>query len=195
MKLQLYYPFKTFFISQHFGETANLALYKANNIPITMHNGVDFVSPNIYVRASHNGTVVFAGEDGAGGLGVVVRTNEKYDYKDGQAYFKTIYWHLKTGTIRVKGGQQIKTGDILGEQDSTGLSTGDHLHYGLKPVQQGEEEWAWYNLEQNNGVMGAVDPMPYMNGIWAGAERFRILDILKSLGVSQSIIDKIKDLL
>ena len=190
-KLELWMPFKTYSISQKFGETANLAFYIANNIPITMHNGIDFVSPNSYVRASHDGTVVFAGEDGAGGLGVVIRTNEMFDYKDSQVYFKTIYWHLKTGTIQVRAGQQVFVGDILAEQDSTGLSTGNHLHYGLKPVVQGEQDWIWFNLEQDNGVMGAVDPTPYFNNRWAGDAKIMlsmIANLQEQIKILQQLI-------
>jgi len=196
MKLELYNPFKSFFISQKFGETAFMDFYRQHNIPITMHNGCDLVSGNIYVRAAHDGIVVFAGEDGSGGLGVVIRTNEMFDYKDGQAFFKSIYWHLKTNTIKVKGGQQVKAGDILAEQDSTGVSSGPHLHFGLKPVMQGEAEWIWYNLEQDNGVMGAIDPTPYMNGIWAGyAYKYEILNTLRNLGVSEYLIALIKSII
>lgn len=168
MKFELFYPFKTFVITQKFGETGLVPFYNSNGVNINKHNGVDFYSPNIYVRATHDGVVTFAGEDGSGGLGVVIRTNEKYDYKDGQYFMKTIYWHLAKGTIRVMAGDSIKVGDIIAEQDNTGLSTGKHLHFGLKPIYQGEQDWQWFNLEQDNGVMGAIDPQPYFNGMWAG---------------------------
>lgn len=111
--------------------------------------------------ASHDGIITFAGEDGSAGWGVVIRTNETYDYKGESVYFKTIYWHLLP-KIPVKSGQQVRIGEVIGYGDSTGYSTGPHLHFGLKPMKQGEEEWQWFNTEQNNGYGGAIDPEPYL---------------------------------
>ena len=43
-----------------------------------------------------------------------------------------MYCHLRSGTIRVKVGQKIKAGDILGGVGSTGYSTGNHLHLEIR---------------------------------------------------------------
>jgi murein DD-endopeptidase MepM/ murein hydrolase activator NlpD len=40
---------------------------------------------------------------------------------------ETLYGHLSG--IKVKKGQEVKSGDILGYAGSTGRSTGPHLHY------------------------------------------------------------------
>lgn len=34
--------------------------------------------------------------------------------------------------IRVKVGQEIRTGDVVGDSGSTGRSTGPHLHYEVR---------------------------------------------------------------
>ncbi len=172
MKLQLYFPLKTFTQTQGFGE--NLADFYVK-MGMLGHNGIDMVGwEGQVVRAAHNGTVTFAGEDGAAGLGVVVRSDEEFEDSEGKpSYWKSIYWHLKKDTIVVKYGQKVVVGDILAQCDNTGMSTGSHLHFGIKPCAKGENDWSWYNLEQNNGYLGAVDPKPYWTGFYA--EDYRVL--------------------
>lgn len=166
-KLELYYPVKKpdLIWNQFFGENM-VGLYK--QMGLKGHNGIDFYALDGYpVYAAHDGEVTFSGEDGSAGLGVVIRTLEPKEYGQDKVYFKTIYWHLKRGSIKVKAGSFVKAGDIIAEADNTGASSGSHLHFGLKPIMQGESDWTWYNLEQNNGYMGAIDPKPYFNGVFA----------------------------
>ncbi len=66
-----------------------------------------------------------------------------------------------------KAGMQVKAGDIIGYADNTGLSTGNHLHFGLKPVAMNEFNGSFYNAAQENGFNGAVNPVPYFNGRYA----------------------------
>jgi hypothetical protein len=110
------------------------------------------------------------------GHGFVVRTNEPFDYNGAQTYFKSIYWHLvdfatqpqfKPPIATDGTGTPIKAGDLLGYADNTGVTSGDHLHFGLKPQAPGEDNGLWYNVAQNNGYLGAIDPTPYFNGLFA----------------------------
>lgn len=48
------------------------------------------------------------------------------DLGDGRYAF---YEHLKPGSIRVKAGQQVHRGDVIGQLGFTGESTGPHLHF------------------------------------------------------------------
>lgn len=190
-KFKTYYPIHNLVISQRFGPdgTAFQMLPSYQKLGLKAHNGWDFVAPRGYnIRAAHDGVVTFTGEDGAGGLGVVVRTNEAMDYEGGNAYMKSIYWHCNTGSFKVKPGDKVSVGDILAEVDSTGMSTGDHLHFGLKPIAQGENDWVWYNVEQNNGYLGAIDPAPY----WAGQTAYQIKGIMAQL---QEIKKKLANLI
>lgn len=184
--LKLYYPCRPFSLNQGFGENAN-GFYK--ELGMLGHNGWDLYAPDsTIVRAAHDGIVTFCGHDGSGGLGIVIRTKEPFVYRDGSAYYKTIYWHLKEGSIRVKPDQEVVAGTIIALSDNTGMSTGSHLHFGLKPMAQGEQAWQWYNLEQDNGYQGAIDPLPYFTGEYAdvvypglGARAFQaLLDLVKS---------------
>ena len=83
------------------------------------HNGTDFgAKTGTPVRAVADGIVVFAGTNGGHG---------KYIKLDHQDPFETSYSHLSK--IRVRKGQKVKKGDIIGNVGTTGRSTGPHLHY------------------------------------------------------------------
>lgn len=83
------------------------------------HTGLDidgdFGDP---VWAAQSGTVVFAGYNGGYGLSVVV------DHGGG---VQTRYAHMQK--IYVQNGQSVSRGQTLGEEGSTGRSTGAHIHY------------------------------------------------------------------
>ena|SRR5215210_2654018 len=40
-----------------------------------------------------------------------------------------LYAHLKTGTVAVKVGDQVKTGEVIGHLGNTGNSDAPHLHF------------------------------------------------------------------
>lgn len=175
-KLELYYPTKPWRVNYGFG--VNEAYYK--QFGLKGHNGIDaFTLRGQPVYAAHDGEVTYSGVDDSEGYGVVMRTNEKLVYDGGGAYIKSIYWHLLPN-IQVKVGQKINAGTLLGYADSTGISSGDHLHFAIKPIAQGENYWTWENTEQDNGYKGAIDPMPYFNGYHA-ADAQKVINIYKSI--------------
>jgi murein DD-endopeptidase MepM/ murein hydrolase activator NlpD len=163
MKLQLIYPLNLpFQVTQRFGENAT-PFYA--QMGMKGHNGIDYGVPDgTPVYATHDGVVTFAGHDNSAGLGIVIRTNEPFNYNGQPTYFKTIYWHLKEGSIAIKVDQKVTAGQKIAEADNTGMSTGTHLHFGVKPIYKGEDGYSWLNLEQTNGYFGAVDPFPFLNG-------------------------------
>jgi hypothetical protein len=172
MKLLL--PVKPYILGQRFGETANNAYYKANGVVFAGHNGLDLYAKHGQpVFASHDGMAYYQ-TDKKLGHGVVIYSNDTFDYTSSQgipftARYKTIYWHFANGypSPISTSGTPVKAGDFIGWADSTGLSMGDHLHYGFKPCNIGEPENTWYNLEQNNGYMGCIDPLPYLSTEYA----------------------------
>ncbi len=163
-KLELYFPVRIFSVNQAFGLNG-APFYKTQGMK--GHNGLDltaFHGEPIY--AAHDG-IAYPEVDSAGGNGVVIKTTSQYEFEGKLTNFKTIYWHLMDADAVVHTGQLVKAGDIIGYADNTGNSTGDHLHFGLKPCAINETEGTWYNMEQNNGYYGAIDPMPYFNGKFA----------------------------
>jgi len=84
------------------------------------HTGIDIVAaPGTPVYATGDGTVSFAGTNNTGyGLHVII--DHGYGYE-------TLYGHLSS--IKVKEGDKVKRGDLIGYVGSTGKSVGPHLHY------------------------------------------------------------------
>ena len=83
------------------------------------HEGMDFVAPTgTDVYATGDGTIVNAGWEQGYGNCIVI--NHGFGYE-------TLYAHLST--IKVRPGQSVKRGDIIGLVGSTGKSTAPHLHY------------------------------------------------------------------
>ena len=83
------------------------------------HAGIDFRSPvGRPVEATAAGIVTEAGRNGGYGLMVEV------DHGGG---LTTRYAHLSA--LKVRPGERIERGDVVGLVGSTGRSTGPHLHY------------------------------------------------------------------
>ena len=157
MKLTLKYPIQPFFVSYPFGYPS--AHYTASGM--LGHNGIDLRAYHGQpVYAAHDGTCYLEIDNG-GGNGVIIITDEKFEFEGQEVFFKTIYWHLLENNPAVESRQKVKAGDLIGYADNTGYSSGDHLHFGLKPVAQNEPPFSWVNTRQNNGYKGAIDPMPY----------------------------------
>lgn len=85
-----------------------------------MHKGLDFTAPQgTPIYATGNGTVSESGFS-EGGYGNHVEINHGYGYE-------TVYGHMVR--IKVRRGQKVKRGEVIGWVGSTGKSTGPHCHY------------------------------------------------------------------
>lgn len=86
------------------------------------HHGTDFgAKRGTPLLAVNSGKITFAGRQG--GYGKVVKIKHAGGYE-------SLYAHQSR--IRVKRGQHVKKGQIIGYVGSTGRSTGPHLHFGMK---------------------------------------------------------------
>lgn len=91
----------------------------------TMHEGMDFTpGSGAQIQAVADGTVRIATESG-GGYGVMVIIDHIID---GQLV-STRYGHMQYGSLRVKTGETVKVGQIIGLVGDTGHSFGAHLHF------------------------------------------------------------------
>lgn len=94
------------------------------------HNGADIIGVGkgpFYVEAPYDGKVLKATKSTApgGGFGNYVVLLHKINGKN----YTTLYAHLKDGSIKVKKGQKVEAGTVLGIMGTTGMSTGVHLHW------------------------------------------------------------------
>jgi len=87
---------------------------------VKFHAGLDFAAPQgTPIYATADGRVTTAGNLG-NGYGNHVEINHGYGYE-------TLYGHMVR--VKVKVGQMVKRGEVIGWVGSTGKSTGPHLHY------------------------------------------------------------------
>lgn len=87
---------------------------------VKFHAGLDFSAPSgTPIYATAQGVVKTAGNLG-NGYGNHVVINHGYQYT-------TLYGHMFR--IKVRPGQTVKRGEVIGYVGNTGKSTGPHLHY------------------------------------------------------------------
>ena len=102
-----------------------------------MHEGIDFrAATGTRVYASRDGKVIFAGRKG--GYGKVVGIEHVDD-------FTTWYGHLSR--IRVKNGQWVSQGKVIGLSGNTGISTGPHLHFEIRYKGRSEKPTQYLTIQ------------------------------------------------
>jgi len=85
------------------------------------HKGVDYAAARgTPIHAAGNGKITYLGKQR--GYGNVI------EIQHGEAY-TTLYAHMDRFAQRLRKGNRVKQGDIIGYVGSTGLATGPHLHY------------------------------------------------------------------
>lgn len=92
------------------------------------HKGLDIAAPKgTAIKAAANGTVIFSGygsnTNGYSGYGntVAVKSNSSVTI---------LYAHCST--LYVKSGQTVTQGQVIAAVGSTGISTGNHLHFEIR---------------------------------------------------------------
>lgn len=85
------------------------------------HRGIDYGAPTgTRVRATGDGVVEFAGNQGGYGKVVIVRHGGNRT---------TLYAHLSGFASGIRKGSRVSQGDTVGFVGATGIATGPHLHY------------------------------------------------------------------
>ena len=152
------------------------------------HNGLD--------TAASDGSAIYSIYDG------VVRVNT-YE-KDGAGYYVSIgtdmngknyrlmYMHMKEKS-KLKVGDKIKAGDLIGYQGSTGNSTGSHLHVSVKVADNAATQSTKtadpyiHVVRQNNESEGKI--YMYETGRWKTKSK---MNVRTGPGLSNSVIDSIE---
>ncbi len=117
--------------------------YKGEPIDRAFHLGYDLaVTRNYPIEAANSGVVAFADDLGIYGSTVMI--------DHGLGLF-TLYSHMSF--ISVKKGEKVERKQIIGRTGETGLTTGDHLHYGtliqgvpVLPLEWWDGRWVQENI-------------------------------------------------
>lgn len=122
----LAWPLNKVKITQGFGNTdfakSNKGIYNGKG-----HNGIDLgASIGDQLMSAGEGTVLGAGDTDLTCRGASYGKWVLIGYDNGLA---SIYGHLSA--IKVKEGQRVSTGQLVGYTGSTGYSTGPHLHFSV----------------------------------------------------------------
>lgn len=151
------------------------------------HSGEDWITWHgepVYFPVLAEGVEWYAKteKDANGGVGVDIISKQPVNLGNGRfEYVKFRFWHLKE--VIVSDGEGVKFGQWIGRCDNTGLSSGDHLHWAMKIVDQFGN-----TLNRTNGYMGAEDFQPYFENSFVldivGLQnqviqaQFRLIDLL-----------------
>jgi murein DD-endopeptidase MepM/ murein hydrolase activator NlpD len=185
-RLALIPPLKEASISQRFGEDLTCVDVENRAICVTRaagqacpvgyeslytstgregHDGVDFAVPEGEpVYAAMNGRVVEVSDEPERGIGVGIISRRRFDLdthpeEAGSFRVKTRYWHLSRVAVEL-GNDAVRAGDLIGWTGNTGLSSGPHLHFEVKPQRRTILN-SLVNAFPANGYKGAIDPEPY----------------------------------
>jgi murein DD-endopeptidase MepM/ murein hydrolase activator NlpD len=92
--------------------------------------------------AARGGVVRYTGDQpsGAGVYVVITGAGEGRDY---------VYMHLVQGSLLVRKGQTVRTGQLIGQVGQTGVGSGPHLHFEI-----------WQGVWQGGGT--PIDPLPLL---------------------------------
>ncbi len=118
-------------LTQGYGNTGFTAL------GYTFHNGIDIAAPaGQPIYAAFDGTVLYTDKSDAS-YGNWVAIKHTIPTKSGTSQIITVYGHFRS--FKVKVGQQVKQGDLIGYEGNTGNTTkklygperGYHIHFGV----------------------------------------------------------------
>ena len=100
----------------------------------SLHYSYDFAVPvGTPVLAAHGGIVTAACDAFRGG-GLTVEFRARANYvilRHGDLGCYSRYYHLQPESVRVRVGERVKAGAVLGRSGLTGYTSGPHLHFDL----------------------------------------------------------------
>lgn len=136
------------------------------------HTGLDFgTSINTPVYCTADGVVDFAADGWNGGYGRLVKVTHSFG-------FRTYYAHLNK--IAVKNGQFVKKGQLLAYSGNSGISTGPHLHYEVRFLNQPINpinfvKWDMKNFDsifEKERTIGWQSLLTTINNLMGGQEKW-----------------------
>jgi len=110
-----------------------------------LHRGTDMrAAMKTPIYATADAVVEFAGKHNTKGYGRLIILDHTYG-------FRTYFGHLNS--IKVKNGQFVKKGELIGYTGNSGISNGPHLHYEVRFIQRSLNpywfiKWNMQNYEE-----------------------------------------------
>ncbi len=151
-------------ITQFFGENG-LSIYR-DVYGWLGHNGIDIFAPFGTICVSMADSYLIESISRNTGYGLRVSTFTDLGNNYGFTLTYGHFWYTYIGYRRwIEPGNKIygriKKGQKIGRVDSTGNSTGNHLHITLK-VWKKNNVGDWNLINIKNGYNGAINPLPYL---------------------------------
>ncbi len=135
-------------LTQGYGYTAfSKRMYKSG-----FHNGIDISTKyGTPIKSARDGKILAIGNCGkyAYGKWIMVEHDNK---------LTTLYGHM-SGYGSFKAGDEVKRGDIIGYEGSTGYSTGAHVHFGVYTSESVQIQKTWYGTVP---IGAHLDPQKYL---------------------------------
>ena len=154
---------------------------------IQPHEGVDFRAvKGTPIRATADGIAKFVGVKAGYGNNIEIDHGENTNNEK----IETGYGHLSS--FKVKKGQQIKKGDIIGYVGNTGTSTGDskggfHLHYEVRingvavdPLGEQSEQITFYDKNDDKRFKMTIAGINFVSEKLASETNFVAVSVLSS---------------
>jgi murein DD-endopeptidase MepM/ murein hydrolase activator NlpD len=184
--MKIYRALKTDWKTQGYGKDGTIPgmIPAYNKMGLNYHNGVDwacYLKEPIYWNFDRRGIVNYTQNDLNAGVGVDVLVT----YPEGA--YKVQMWHFAMDGLVVKAGDVLESGQLIGYGNSTGFSTGNHLHFGMKPQLIGPDG-NYYTPNKDDGMLGCIDPMPFYENVF-------IVDLMNNLQAQVGILQKIINLI
>lgn len=168
-------------ITQPYGSNANVEWYKANNIEVPFHNGVDLIltgtERQTYGSALITPTdgwkivkVTFDSPMSTKGNGITIECQE-FEEDGITKKLQVVYWHCSEIVSKFDALKQFDEIAYIGNSGAVNPAPtpecpycGSHLHLMLFEFHKLNGRWMLQN--ENNGVKGAIDPMTRFDIAW-----------------------------
>lgn len=159
--LKIYYPFKPYVITQHWGNPNNAYAMAFNDPNWTQHNGVDanvggspFTGWPVYCPVEGFKVAYTDYVPSGGGNEIWLVSKEKYQMFDQECYALIALCHAEK--VLVEKDYEPALGELLMIADNTGFSTGPHTHMGLYRISDPNNLGG--SKIDNNHATGSFDP-------------------------------------
>lgn len=182
--MKLYYPHKPYYTTQSWGNPNESYSSHFGNPTFKRHNGIDSVNG----KTNWDGTIKteflvycpvegfyvesVTNEPNGGGNQVSLVSNKRLVIGGKECYVRLFLCHAKK--ILVKPGDQLELGELIMISDSTGFSTGLHLHVGMYRLDP-------KNMQKMdvNEATGSYDPAMFWTGEYA-VDKASVSTLIKS---------------